>query len=321
MTDKVYFANLFEIASHLNQEFSLHSALRKSLEKTVQLLNLETGWIWLVQPDVKSVYLAASYNLPPALQNHPERLSGWCYCIHKYLSSDIAEAQNISEITCTRLKNLKTGTRDLKFHATVPITNSGQKVGLLNLVSNESQQLDESQLFILNTIGSLIGMAIQRTRLQETYEVKASNDHAAIFEVIDHVLKPKVITLLSNLNDSKAFTAAGDLPNARRSLDLSEGQAEDLLKKIGLILNESDNRQIAKNDVKDFHYPSALSGRELEVLALVKKGHTNKQIATQLFISERTVKFHMTSILSKLHVSTRTEAVHIALQRGMIGAE
>lgn len=45
MSDKEYFSHLYEIASHLNKEFSLHSALRKSLEKTVELLNLETGWI------------------------------------------------------------------------------------------------------------------------------------------------------------------------------------------------------------------------------------------------------------------------------------
>jgi hypothetical protein len=106
MSDKEYFSHLYEIASHLNKEFSLHSALRKSLEKTVELLKLETGWIWLVQGDVKSVYLAASYNLPPALSDHPERLSGWCFCIHKYLSDDIATATNISEITCSRLKDI-----------------------------------------------------------------------------------------------------------------------------------------------------------------------------------------------------------------------
>ena len=109
MGDKEYFSHLYEIASHLNREFSLHSALRKALEKTVELLDLETGWIWLVQEDVKSVYLAASYNLPPALSNHPERLSGWCYCIKEYLSNDIVKARNISEIACTRLKDLKSG--------------------------------------------------------------------------------------------------------------------------------------------------------------------------------------------------------------------
>lgn len=135
MSDKEYFSHLYEIASHLNKEFSLHAALRKALEKTVELLDLETGWIWLVQNDNKSVYLATSYNLPPALGNHPERLSGWCFCIDKYLSNAFSEARNISEITCSRLKDIKSGTRDLKFHATVPIFVKGEKTGLLNLMS------------------------------------------------------------------------------------------------------------------------------------------------------------------------------------------
>src|SRR3970040_3092145 len=109
MTDIEYFSRLYEIASHLNREYSLPSALRKSVEKTVELLDLETGWIWLVQGDSKSVYLAASYNLPPALSDHPERLSGWCYCIQKYLSEGVSEARNISELTGSRLKDLTQG--------------------------------------------------------------------------------------------------------------------------------------------------------------------------------------------------------------------
>ena len=55
-----------------------------------------------------------------------------------------------------------------------------------------------------------------------------------------------------------------------------------------------------------------------EVLVLVKKGMTNKQIADQLFISERTVKYHISSILSKLFAQTRTEAVETAIQRGLL---
>ena len=48
MKDKEYFSHLYEIARDLNQEFALKAALRKAVEKTVHLLNLETGWIWLV---------------------------------------------------------------------------------------------------------------------------------------------------------------------------------------------------------------------------------------------------------------------------------
>lgn len=62
----------------------------------------------------------------------------------------------------------------------------------------------------------------------------------------------------------------------------------------------------------------ALSPRELEVLKLLSKGQKNSAIAQHLFISERTVKFHVSAILSKLNVKNRTEAVRLALKRGMI---
>ena len=68
----------------------------------------------------------------------------------------------------------------------------------------------------------------------------------------------------------------------------------------------------------EIHYPnSPLTPREREVLALVKQGLTNPQIAGQLFISERTVKFHLSSILAKLDAQTRTEAVLVGTQRGL----
>ena len=63
---------------------------------------------------------------------------------------------------------------------------------------------------------------------------------------------------------------------------------------------------------------SDLSSRELEVLELVANGRSNKEIADVLGITEPTVKGHVSSILGKLSVSDRTQAVTAALQRGII---
>ena len=66
---------------------------------------------------------------------------------------------------------------------------------------------------------------------------------------------------------------------------------------------------------------SQLSTRELEVLRLLVSGRRNREIATTLDITEGTVKLHVSSILGKLGAADRTEAVTVALQRGIVQLE
>jgi len=61
-----------------------------------------------------------------------------------------------------------------------------------------------------------------------------------------------------------------------------------------------------------------LTARESEVLRLVSMGLGNKEIAVRLAISEHTAKFHISSILSKLHAGSRTEAVSLGIRKGLI---
>jgi len=61
-----------------------------------------------------------------------------------------------------------------------------------------------------------------------------------------------------------------------------------------------------------------LTGRELDVLALLAKGRSNKEIGVGLFIGETTVKSHLRSIFAKLNVLSRTEAISEASRRGLV---
>jgi len=66
--------------------------------------------------------------------------------------------------------------------------------------------------------------------------------------------------------------------------------------------------------------PSPLTPRQTEIIDHIARGYMNKQIASKLGISEQTVKNHMSTILSKLGVSDRTQAVVLAIHNGWISA-
>jgi NarL family two-component system response regulator YdfI len=61
-----------------------------------------------------------------------------------------------------------------------------------------------------------------------------------------------------------------------------------------------------------------LSPRELEVLAMLAEGLSNKLIAHRLGISEHTVKFHVAAVMAKLHAGSRTDAVMVGIRRGLV---
>jgi NarL family two-component system response regulator LiaR len=74
-------------------------------------------------------------------------------------------------------------------------------------------------------------------------------------------------------------------------------------------------------EVKAPESPEALTERETEVLRLLARGRANKQIAASLFVSEKTVKAHVSSILMKLGVQSRTQAALHAVRKGLVSTE
>jgi DNA-binding NarL/FixJ family response regulator len=67
--------------------------------------------------------------------------------------------------------------------------------------------------------------------------------------------------------------------------------------------------------------PETLTARETEVLKLVARGKANKQIARELFVEEKTVKAHVSGILRKLGMSSRTQAALYAVRTGLVSMD
>jgi DNA-binding CsgD family transcriptional regulator len=108
---------------------------------------------------------------------------------------------------------------------------------------------------------------------------------------------------------ARACEAAGDRDTAQAHLDA----AVSVFERLGAV---TDLEALSMR--ADAAGPAALSKRELEVLALVTAGKTNRQIAAELSISEHTVARHMSNIFDKLDVTSRTAASAFALKHGLV---
>ena len=79
-------------------------------------------------------------------------------------------------------------------------------------------------------------------------------------------------------------------------------------------------QELPRGEKGEAFMPSPLTRRETEILNHIARGYMNKQIAAKLGISEQTIKNHMTSILRKLDVNDRTQAVVLAMHSGWISS-
>jgi DNA-binding NarL/FixJ family response regulator len=86
---------------------------------------------------------------------------------------------------------------------------------------------------------------------------------------------------------------------------------------IHAVANGTARQEPRENAPLHVDEPTPLTARELEILRAVAEGHTNARIGRLLWVTEQTVKFHLSNIYRKLGVSNRTEASRYALVNGM----
>lgn len=134
----------------------------------------------------------------------------------------------------------------------------------------------------------------------------------------------KVLVLTSFAEDNKVFPAIKAGAMGYQMKDVSPGELAEAVRAVHR--GETPlHPEIAKKLMREFANPSEsvlqredLTQRELEVLALVAQGMTNREIAEALFVSPKTVKTHVSNMLSKLHLADRTQAAIYALKKGLV---
>ncbi|MDU0423522.1 response regulator transcription factor [Staphylococcus haemolyticus] len=138
--------------------------------------------------------------------------------------------------------------------------------------------------------------------------------------VKSHFPDIKVLVLTSYVDDEHVISA---INKGADGYEMKDVEPQKLIQTIHDVLN---NKRIihpeAQNVIETVsskpHNTNKLSKREIEVLAEMVKGKTNKEIANTLFVSEKTIKTHVSHIFNKLSVTDRTQAAIYAIENKLV---
>ena len=246
-------AILNAIAEALNSSVDVQQALERTLAMVADLLGLQTGWVWLIDPDTQQFYLAAAQRLPPYLQE-PVRMSGrWCLCTDLFRRAKLRPT-NIGMLECSRLRSAVEArtpepTRGLRYHASIPLYFQDRRLGIINITGPSWRRLTRGELRLLSTIAYQVGIAIERARLaQERARLARAEERARLAREIHDTL-------------SQGLTAiALDLEGALRHLRGSPGRARERLERA--LATTRENLEEARRSVLDLR-AAPLAGRPL----------------------------------------------------------
>jgi len=149
----------------------------------------------------------------------------------------------------------------------------------------------------------------------------------AISQITTQQEKVHIIALTSFSTDDKIFPA---IKSGAMGYILKDSEPEELVKAIRKVYLEEPtlDPSIARKVLQEISRPSKgqptpdpLTEREEEVLRLVAKGLSNREIAVQMVIAEVTVRTHVSNILSKLHLANRVQATLYALREGLVSLD
>jgi serine phosphatase RsbU (regulator of sigma subunit) len=196
---------LNEIAETLNRSVQVKETLDAALGRLVELMGLETGWIFLKDPSRQSRFagqgyeLIAYHNLPPAMElSEHDVWTGNCDCQALCNTAKLSEAYN--EVRCSRLARAGGDKRGLRIHASVPLRSGDQVLGILNVAAPEWPAFSLRTLTLLTNVGHLMGIALERARLYDLLQERRIHEQGVMLSLSNYLLNlPELKDLMDYL--------------------------------------------------------------------------------------------------------------------------
>lgn len=193
-TDLVqHLTTLNQIAESLNQAVDVRGALNSALARLVDLMDLQAGWVFLVEPTAqerwcgKGYVLAAHHNLPPAMAlDSPEAWDAGCDCQGLCNKGHLSGAYN--EVRCSRLAQVSGDRRGLTVHASAPLRSAERTLGILNVAGPDWASFSSEALALLTNVGSQMGIALERARLFDLLQERRIHEQAALLDLSNQLL-------------------------------------------------------------------------------------------------------------------------------------
>ncbi|MBC8506235.1 MAG: HAMP domain-containing protein [Anaerolineales bacterium] len=163
-----------QVALAAGRELDLQDVLDASLNSTLEVFGLESGWIYMrdpTNPGGENFQLASAVSLSPKLHSEiTDNGRDLCICQREILSKESGIEAQIHE--CERLKRLVEKPEQEIFHITIPLETRAERFGLINLVSSDDSKPSENDIDTLTTIGAQVSEFVANAWLHASLKEK-----------------------------------------------------------------------------------------------------------------------------------------------------
>jgi DNA-binding NarL/FixJ family response regulator len=271
----------------------------------LEILNVDTGEIYLYDPLEEELTLRVAYGY--TVEVH----LGISLKLGEGLAGKVFESGEATVIDDYRLWEGRSSAFEGLLSCSelaVPLIFESRAIGVLIFATDaDRRQFSQDDIRLATLCANLAAVAIENAQLYEQLHESVLRLRRTLEEEVSERMAELARRAVQLENGSAVVEESASPPN----IDELLGRVMEL-KIARKVLDEVTRIPVDSSSVDQF------TPREVEILTLVAKGFSNKEIARHLSIALSTVKFHVSSILSKLHISDRTRAALWAVDQGLV---